>query len=131
MATVVKKAIVRMRQSVLQGINYHYSSPWCKVLDINAEETKMGFSRATLMLGRLYLRASFVGQNIEEALKWLIVSSKEGKTDAMCTIGDCFTYNHAGSIPQNVELARKYYAIAAALGHSKSKRRLESLRDWE
>ena len=130
-ATRVKKAIIKMKASVLQGIDSHYASPWCKVLAIKPDETKMGFSRATLMLGRLYLRASFVGQNLEEALKWLIASSKLGNTDAMCTIGDCFTFNHAGSIPQNVELARKYYTIASGLGHSKSKRRLESLRDWE
>lgn len=130
-AKVVKQAIDRLCKSALKGLDYHYASPWGEVLDIDDDETKMGFSQATLMLGRLYLRASFVGQNIGEAMKWLVASSKLGNTDAMCTIGDCFTYNHAGSIPQNVELARKYYAIAAHLGHSKSKRRLESLRDWE
>jgi TPR repeat protein len=128
-ANITKEALFKMRSSVTKGLAYHLNHPWREVLAVEEKEIRTCMAQAQLVLGRHYLRASFVGQNVEEALKWLIESAKLGNADAMCTIGDAFTFQMAGTV-QNVPLARKYYKLASSLGHKKAQRRIEALKDW-
>ena len=126
-ANVTKEALQKMRTSVTKGLDYHLNHPWNKVLAIKTDEIKKCMAQALLVLGRHYLRKSI---DVGSALEWLIESSKLGNADAMCTIGDAFTFQTSGTV-QNIPLARKYYKLAAAFGNKKAERRIASLKDWE
>jgi TPR repeat protein len=129
-AHVTKEALKTLRASANKGLEYHLNHPWCEVLEVEESETRTCLAQAQLVLGRKYLTGSFLGQNVDEALRWLIESARLGNTDAMCTIGDAFTFQTAGTV-QNIVLARKYFTLASSLGHRKAQRRLDSLSDWE
>ena len=126
-ANVTTEAYALMRASLLKGMDYHLQSPWREVLATEESEIKNCMAQAQLILGRHLFRK---GQQVEEALKWLIESAKLGNSDAMCAIGDAFTFQTAGT-KQNIPLARKYFSLASSLGHKKAQRRLDSLVDWE
>ena len=126
-ADTVKEAISKMKASLTKGIAYHLDSPWTEVFDCDEKEIKTCMAAASLVLGRHILRK---GQQKDEALKWLIEAAKMGSADAMCAIGDAFTFQTSGTV-QNIPLARKYYSLASALGNKKAQRRIDSLVDWE
>ncbi len=84
---LAKNAIRRMLKSVELGLQYHMESPWTEVLLIDEEQIKSCMAQAMLTLGRNYMRGSFVGQNVDLSLKWLIASARLKNADAMCMIG--------------------------------------------
>ncbi|MRE39452.1 hypothetical protein GIJ60_11595 [Klebsiella quasipneumoniae] len=79
------------------------------------KSAELGQSDAQYQLGMLFIEGGIVSKNNNKGIQWIMKSIQNNNADAMVYLGDIY-YRKNEILPHNIELAKKYFKLAADLG---------------